>query len=83
MARSTCYFYLARPDLLLTEYTFHIHYIEKGLGKLLYNFYRDPTVRLKAIALTNRYSTLARPDLLLTEYRFLIRYTKKAILKLL
>jgi len=33
MARSTRYSYLARPDLLLTEYRFHIHYMEKSYGK--------------------------------------------------
>jgi hypothetical protein len=30
MARSTRYTSLARPDLLFTEYWFHIHYMEKG-----------------------------------------------------
>jgi hypothetical protein len=83
MARSTCYFCLARLDLLLTEYTFHIHYIKKGLGKLLYNFYRDPTVRSKVIALTNRYSSLVGPNLLLNEYRLHIHYKEKCIRKLL
>jgi len=33
MARSTRYSCLARPDLLLTEYRFHIHYMEKSSGK--------------------------------------------------
>jgi len=59
---------LARPDLLLTEYRFHIHYMQKGIWKLLKNLDRDPTSGSKVIALTNRYSSLARADLLLTEY---------------
>jgi hypothetical protein len=33
MAPSNRYSCLARPDLLLTEYRFHIHYMEKSSGK--------------------------------------------------
>jgi hypothetical protein len=35
MARSNLYSCMARQDLLLTEYRFHIHYMEKGIQKLL------------------------------------------------
>jgi len=34
MALTNRYSSLARPDLLLTEYWFHIHYMEKGIRKL-------------------------------------------------
>jgi hypothetical protein len=34
MARSTRYSSMARPDLLLTEYRFHIHYMENYIWKL-------------------------------------------------
>jgi hypothetical protein len=46
--------------------------MEKGIRKLHYKFYRDPTVGSKVMALSNRYSSLARPDHIITKYRFLI-----------
>jgi hypothetical protein len=83
MARSTRYSCLARPDLLLTEYRFHIHYMEKGIRKLKKNFDRDPTVGLKVMAPSTLYSCLSRPDLLFTEYRFHIYYMEKSLQKLM
>jgi hypothetical protein len=71
---------LARPDVLLTEYRFHIHYMEKGLRKLTKNFDRNPTIGSKVMVLMNRYTSLARPDLL-TEYRIHIRYMENGIRK--
>jgi hypothetical protein len=50
MARSTHYSSLARPDLLLIKYRFHIHYLEKYLRKLRQNFDRDPTIGLKVMS---------------------------------
>jgi hypothetical protein len=35
IARSNRYSCLARPDIVLTEYRFHIHYMEKGTHKLM------------------------------------------------
>ena len=35
MAPTNRYFCLVRPVLLLTEYRFQIHYMEKGIQKLL------------------------------------------------
>jgi len=72
---------LARPDVLLTEYRFHVHYMEKGLQKLRKKFDRDPTIWSKVMVLMNRYSSLARPDLLLTEYQIHIHYMEKGIRK--
>jgi hypothetical protein len=83
MACPNRYSCLARPDLLINEYGFHIHYMGKGIWKLKKKFDRDPTVGLKVMALTNCYSCLARPDLLLTEYRFHIHNMEKGIRKLL
>ena len=83
MARSTRYSCLARPNLLLTEYRFHIHYMEKRIRKLRKNFDRDPTVGLKVIAPSTLYSCLSRPDLLFTEYRFQIYYMEKSLQKLM
>jgi len=83
MARSTRYSSLARPDIVLIEYRFHIHYLEKCIRKLLKNLDLDLTVGSKVIASTNRYCSLTRPDLLLTEYRFHIHYMEKGILKLM
>jgi hypothetical protein len=74
---------LARPDLLITEYRIHIHYMEKGIRKLLKNLDLDLTVGSKVIASTNRYCSLTRPDFLLTKYRFHIHYMEKGILKLM
>jgi hypothetical protein len=34
IAFTNLYSSLARPDLLLNEYRFHVHYMEKGLQKL-------------------------------------------------
>ena len=83
MSRLTCYSCLARPDLLINECRFHIHYIGKGLLKLQENLVRDLTVGSKVIVFTNHYSRLARPDLLFTEYRFHIHYLEKGIRKLM
>jgi hypothetical protein len=38
MAFRNRYSYLARPDLLLTVYRFHIHFMEKGLRKIPVKF---------------------------------------------
>jgi hypothetical protein len=81
MAFTNRYSDLARPDVLLTQYRFHIHYLEKGLRKLWKNFDRDTTIGSKVRVLMNRYSSLARPDLLLTEYRIHIRYMENSIRK--
>ena len=83
MALTNHYSKLARPDLLITEYRFHIHYMEKGIRKLLKNLDPDLTVGSKVIASTNRYCSLTRTDLLLTKYRFHIHYMEKGIRKLL
>jgi len=47
MARSNRYSCLARPDLVLTEYGFHIHYIEKGIHKLV-KFWSRSNDRIKS-----------------------------------
>jgi hypothetical protein len=73
---------LARPDLIITEYQFLIHSMEKGIRKLHLKFHRDPTVASKVMALSTRPSSLARPDLIITEYRFLIHSMEKGIRKL-
>jgi hypothetical protein len=70
---------MARPNLVLPEYRFHIHYMEKVIHKFTKNFDRDPTIGSKVMARSNRYSCMARPDLLLTEYRFHILYMEKGI----
>ena len=72
----------ARPDLLLTQYGFHIQSIVKGIRKLQQKFDRDPTVGSKAMALSNRYCSLARQDLHLTNYGFHIHFMDKGIRKL-
>jgi hypothetical protein len=83
MARSTSYTSLARPDLILTEYGFHIHYMEKGPPETLVKFLSGSNGRFKRyVALSNRYSCLARPDFLHTEYRFHIHYLEKCLRKL-
>src|SRR4030066_381015 len=38
MALTNRYSCLALPDILLTKYQFHIHYMEKGIRKLLKKF---------------------------------------------
>jgi len=83
IALSNRYSSLAQPDLHLTEYGFHIHFMEKGIWKLQQKFHRDPTGGSKVIALSNRYSSLARPDLHLTEYGFHMHSMEKGLRKLL
>ena len=82
MAISNRYSSLARPDLIITEYPFLIHSVEKDIRKLQYEFDCDPTVESKVMAISNRYSSLARPDLIIIECRFLIHSMPKAIRKL-
>ena len=82
MAILNCYSSLARPDLIITEYRFLIHSMQKGIRKFQKEFDRDPTVVSKVMAISNRYSSLARPDLIITEYRFLIHSMQKGIRKL-
>jgi hypothetical protein len=72
---------LERPALIITEYRFLIHSMQKGIRKLQQVFHRDPTVGSKVMAISNRFSSLARPDLIITEYRFLIHTMQKVILK--
>jgi hypothetical protein len=73
---------VAGPDLIITEYRFLIHCVEKGIRKLQQKFDRDPTVGSKVIALSNRPSSLARPDLIITEYRCLMHSMEKGVRKL-
>ena len=47
MAISNLYSSLARPDLIITEYRFLIHSMQKVIRKLLQEFDRDPTVGSK------------------------------------
>jgi hypothetical protein len=54
----------------------------KDIRKLMLQFDRDPTVRSKVMAISNRYSSLARPYLIIIEYPFLILYAGKGIQKL-
>jgi len=82
MAISNRYSSVARPDLIITECLFLIHYMPKDIGKLQLKFDRDPTVGSKVMAISNRYSSVARPDLIITEYRFLIHSMKQGIRKL-
>jgi len=82
MAISNRYSSLARPDLIIAEYRFLIHSMQKGIQKLQYEFDRDPTVGSKVMAISNRYSSLARPYLIITEYPFLIHSMQKVIRKL-
>jgi hypothetical protein len=82
MALSNCYSSLAGPDIILTEYRFHIHSMEKGIRKLQNKFYRDPTVRSKVLALLNCYFSLAGQDVLLNEYRFHMHSIENGIRKL-
>jgi len=44
MAISNRYSSMALPDLIITEYPFLIHSVEKGIQKIQYEFDRDPTV---------------------------------------
>jgi len=82
MAISNRYSSLARPHLIITEYPFLIHSIQKGILKLQEEFDRDPTVGSKVMAISNRYSSVARPDLSITECRFLVHSMPKDIRKL-
>jgi hypothetical protein len=41
---------LARPDLIIIEYQFLVHSMEKFIRKLLQKFDPDPTVGSKAMA---------------------------------
>jgi hypothetical protein len=59
MAISNRYSSLARPDLIITEYPFLIHSVEKGIRKLQLQCDRDPTVASKVMAISNRYSSVA------------------------
>jgi len=81
MAISNRYSSMAQPDVIIAEYRFLIHHMEKGIRKHQKEFDRDPTVGSKVMAISNRYSSLARPDLIITEYRFLIHSMQKVILK--
>jgi hypothetical protein len=82
MAISNRYSSLERPALIITEYRFVIHSMEKGIRKHQKEFDRDPMVGSKVMAISNRYSSLPRPDLIITEYRFLIHSMQKVIRKL-
>ena len=82
MALSNRYSSVPRPDLIITEYRFLIHSLQKGIWKLLKEFDRDPAVRSKVMTLSNRYSSLVRPDLIITEYRFVMHSMEKVIRKL-
>jgi len=53
----------ARLDLIIAEYRFLTHSMEKAIRKFQKKFDRDPTVGSKVMALANRPSSLARPDL--------------------
>jgi hypothetical protein len=44
MAISNRYSSLARSDLIISEYQFVIHSMQKGIRKLQLQFDRDPTV---------------------------------------
>jgi hypothetical protein len=66
MAIANRYSSLARPDLIITEYRFVIHSMEKGIQELQKEFDSDPTIASKVIAISNHYSSLARPDLIIT-----------------
>ena len=66
MALTNRYSSLPQPDLLINEYRFHIHYMQKGLLKLQQNFDRDLTIGSKFMARSNRYACMARLDLILT-----------------
>jgi len=81
MAISNRYSSLARPDLIITEYRFLIHAMQKGIRKLQEEFDRDPTVGSKVMAISNRYSSMARLDVIIIEYRFLIHHMEKGIRK--
>jgi hypothetical protein len=81
MAISNRYSSLARPDLIITECRFLIHFMPKDIRKLQLQFDRDPTVGSKVMAISNRYSNLARSDLIILEYRFVIHSMQKGMRK--
>jgi hypothetical protein len=81
MAISNRYSSLARSDLIITEYRFVIHSMQKGMRIVQKQFDRDPTVGSKVMAISNLYSSLARPDLIIIEYRFLKHSMQKRIRK--
>jgi len=56
--------------------------MEKGIGKLQYEFDRDPMVESKVMSLSNRSSSVALPDIIITENRFLTHCMEKGIRKL-
>jgi len=58
MAISNRYSSVARPDLIITECRFLIHFMPKEIRKLQLQFERDPTVGSKVMAISNRYSSL-------------------------
>jgi hypothetical protein len=55
MTISNRYSRLARPDIIITEYRFLIHSMQKGIRKLQKEFDRDPTVGSKVMTISNRY----------------------------
>jgi len=54
MALSNRYSSLARADLIITEYRFLIHSMQKSIPKIQYEFDREPTVASKVMAISNR-----------------------------
>jgi hypothetical protein len=54
MAILNRYSSLARPDLVITEYRFLIHSMQKSIPKLQLEFDRDPTVGSKVMAVSKR-----------------------------
>src|SRR4030042_1390513 len=58
MALTNRYSCLALPDILLTEYRLHIHYMEKGIRKLLKKFRSRSNGQIKSYG---PYETLILP----------------------
>jgi len=54
MAISNRYSSLAQQDLIITEYRFLIHSMQKSIPKLQQEFDRDPTVASKVMAVSKR-----------------------------
>jgi hypothetical protein len=54
VAISSRYSSLARPDLVITEYRFVIHSMEKGIPKLQKEFDRDTMVGSQVMAIWKR-----------------------------
>jgi len=68
MVISNRYSSLARPVIIITEYRFLIHSMQKGIRKLQKKFDRDPTVRSKvlpfrAVTLAWRDQTSSSPSI--------------------